>query len=320
LLNLADYAASPEVKMLATSILDNISKRYVYGSLDWKQCTSFRRHFCYANSDRLDLNPIELPLRFWAGLEYSQEDLRNERGQMLLAMIFSSYTPVQKTMDILFHKSDEYYAVFGHPQKGSPEIYSGSDNFLLSAGGAFTGVSGKVIARPITLILPGQGDRLTDTIRIEGIGDWKTWNMTGVHQRFAVAQGRIIIPEQFNASISLNQWTVIKTVHNSIIAAYQADDFGLLVLFPKMEYSKDNLQEILNATNPSPDKTNEYVWPENIGPLGIKKIKFNIYSPIGHWVIVSVNDESAGTLKTRNWQHWPSDFIEVVNTMPKEIK
>ena len=307
LLNLADYAQSPEVRILAVSILDNIILRYAYGSLEWKQCTSFRRQTRYANSNRLDLNPIDLPLQLWAGLEYSHSQLQDERGPMLLAAVFSGYTPAQESMDILLHKPNEYYAIFEHLQRGAPELYSGSAHYLLSAGGAYQRFSG-VISRPITLLLPGQGDCLTDTIRIEGIGDWRTWNMTGIHQRFAVAKGNVIIPEQFNVSLSFNQWTVFNATEHITAAVYQADEFGLMALFSEIA-CLDKLKQSLNETNPISPKKKAFVWPENMGPLGIEIIKFNTDASNRNPVIVSVNNGPVRQLMTRYWQQWPLAYL-----------
>lgn len=140
--------------------------------------------------------------------------------------------------------------------------------------------------------------------------------MTGVHQRFAVAKGNVIIPEHFDVSVSSNQWTVFNATEDIRVAVYQAEDFGLIAVFPETD-SLTNLEQVLAETNPNPEKTSEFIWPDNIGPSEIERVKFNIHASNRNPVIVSVNDGPVRRAGRDDWQQWPLIYIEDVDVMPE---
>lgn len=274
LMNLADYAESETIRKLAEAILDDIFDRFADGSMNLGQCAPFRRQFRYAESQSLGLNRCRSLVSFWQDENFRKPD------HLELAAVVHGYTLPVKTYKFFQERPDsDYYKIFPHYQKGSPEIYSGGKNYLLSAGGAFQGNLAKVISRPTALLLDDDARELKDCIHLKGHGDWKTWNMTGVHHRFAVAKGTVFVPEKYAFKIQPG-WNVLKANDDITVAMYQGQEVAIILVVPDCRYEQDQLKQMLAEHNPSLVKTNTFNWPGEIAPDKVESITFDINAPL----------------------------------------
>jgi hypothetical protein len=192
----------------------------------------------------------------------------------------------------------EYYKIFPHGQKGSPEIYSGGKHYLLSAGWAYRGKNAKVISRPITLLLEDDARELNDCIHIKGRGDWKTWNMTGVHKRFAVAKGTVFVPEKYMDEVQ-SGWNILKANDKVTISFYQGEKLGILLVLPDTQLTNEQMMKILTENNANLEQTNTFFWPKEIAPDNVETITFDINAPANQWVITSINGQVPPNIVTR---------------------
>ena len=270
LMNLAEYAKPETIRKLAESILDEIFYCYAYGSFNLKQCAPFRRRFEHAEDQGLYLNRCHILVRFWLNNKSKSPD------QLELASIIHNYSLPQSTFELFKHRPEiEYYKIFNHDQDGSPEIYSGGPNYLLSAGGSYRGEMAKVISRPITLLLNDNSKTIKECIHIQGTGQWQSWNMTGVHKRFAVAKGTIFIPEKYNYKPKPG-WNVVMPNNDITVAFYQGQKMAILLVLPDIDLSPSRIIKMLEDDNPSIEKSNTFNWPQQFAPPETCSVKFNI--------------------------------------------
>ncbi|MFC1764375.1 hypothetical protein ACFL6U_20170 [Planctomycetota bacterium] len=299
LMNLADYAESKTIRGLAESILDNIALRFAYGSFHLRQCAPFRRQFKYAEDPSLLLN------RYHRYVEFQLDPTTHHDDLLVFASVFHDYTLPLTTYERLVNRDEEdYFALFAHEQKGSPEIYSGGKHYLLTAGGAYRGEGAKVIARPIALLLDDAAEMLSDCIHIEGKGHWKQWNMTGVHRRFAIAKGRIFLPERYQHAI-IPGWNLLRANDNITVAFYQGPDLVILLVLPDIERAQDDLLRMLKEKNPAPEKSKQFFWPEAIAPDTIQSIRFHVDADSSNWAITAVDGNGPTPMKTTAFERWP---------------
>ncbi len=295
LLNLAEYAESETIRTLAASVIDNVMLRYACGSLNLKQCAPFRRQFKYAESDSLRLNRLAPFVLFQTGRPVEKSDL------LVFASIFHNYVLPEETFRRFAGPvDDEHLAVFAHEQKGGAEIYSGGPGWLLSAGGAFQGIRSKVIARPIALLLDDDAETLADCIHIRGSNDWKQWNSSGVHRRFAVAEGTLHIPQKLGFDVRPG-WNALHVDADLTVAFFQGLETALLLVMPDCPLPPEDIAALLKSENPDPETAARFQWPEPLAPDGLSEVGFNIHAQPDQWVITSINGQPVET----DFEPWP---------------
>lgn len=299
LMNLTDYAESKVIRRLAEAILDNIALRFAYGSYGGRQCAPFRRQMKYAGDPSLRLNRFGRLVQFRLDPSTHHNDLL-----VFSSMIHDYHLPVGVYERLANRPDEEYYALFAHEQKGSPEIYSGGRSYLLSAGGAYRGNWAKVIARPIALLLEDDAGKLSETIHINGVGDWKTWNMTGVHRRFAAARGTVVVPQRYGCEI-VSGWNVLRANDGVTVAFYQGAELAMLAVVPDSQATDDDLVRMLQEENPFPEQSGQFNWPVAIAPGDIKTITFDIDAPADQWVITAVDQTLPSAIRATSFEDWP---------------
>jgi hypothetical protein len=303
LMNLADYAESATLRTLAESVIDNILSRYAYGSLGLRQCAPFRRQFKYAENPSLLLNRLSDLVRFQL-----DETARCDK-LLILASVLHDYRMSAQTRDRFAGRIEyEYVAFFAHAAKGGAEIYSGGPGYLLSAGGTYQGAGAKVIARPIALFVNDGAETLEECIHIQGIGDWKIWNMSGVHRRFAVAKGTVHIPERFKPDNAAAGWHIFHATDGVDVACYQEGELAMLVVFPELRLPLNDVLGMLREANPAPDQSQRFVWPEALAPEDVRTVSFDVDADAQLWVITAVNGQHPVPMTGRRFEDWPARY------------
>ncbi len=299
LLNLEEFADSAEIRLRAHKVLDSINWKYALGSLQFRRCAPFRRRFENADTTSLVIDPHTALMRWWCLPESDnapgKENIRESR---ILFATTSSYTvpPIVKKWAI--EKPYDYFVRIGCGKNGSPEIYSGGPEYLISAGGVFRGLRAMIVPRPITLFLNDGEIDLTRCFHIKGRGKWWWWNNTGVYKRFAVANTKVYIPPQYVPIAQDGLWSIFAPdcAKSLYVCVYNDDNFGLIYLPERGNILPDELLKELNNNNPiRKEIRSSFVF------LDGKKIEYDVNAPPGLWVIKSVDGESVN----RDYDTWP---------------
>ena len=306
LMNVAQYADDAVIKNYAIAILDNIIERYAYGSLTMRQSSSFRRQLRKIGQTGLRKNSTRVPLEYWTGIHCSAYS-----GLSLMSALYD-YTPKQETINILTEKPFEYLAIFAHHRNGSPEIYSGSSQYLLSSGGAYRGRQAKVIPRPICLLLNDDAGSTDDCIHIRGLEeDMRLWNMSGVYQRFAIAEGRVIIPDEFRSAAKSGHWSVVDLTNGVFAGVYSANDVGCIVVSKGQDITATEFAELLNQTNPVLSAKGYFTWHEKLRPdnSNAETIHYNTLADNKRWVITGTTPQQRPHFDNLNTNQWQRKYI-----------
>ncbi len=298
LLNLAEFSDSVEIRLRAHKVLDSINWKYALGSLQFRRCVPFRRRFEYADKTLLVIDPHTALMRWWCLPESDAapgKDLTRE-SQVLFAVL-SSYTVPSVVKRWAIAKPYDYYVQIGYGKNGSPEIYSGGPEYLISAGGVYRGLRAMIIPRPITLMLNDGEVDITRCFHIKGRGKWWCWNNTGVYKRFAVGNSPVSIPSQYAPVAQKDSWSVFAPdcAGSLYICVYNDEGFGLIYLPERNNFSPEQLiAELLNK-NPSKEGIRStFVF------LDGSRIDYDVNAPPGMWVIKSINGEPV----ERNYDLW----------------
>lgn len=297
LLNLEAFG-SEAIRRSAREILDRLNWEYAVGSFALRRYAPFRRQLRKADITSLNGDYHTALMKVWMSLlvEDPALDLELTGGyhHALWACLFP-YRPPDKVVRWVERKPVQYFARIGHGPGASPEIYSGSPDYLISAGGVHRGRRSMIVARPITLMLNDQAKDLKEVLHIAGPGDAFTeWNNTGVYRNFACAAGPVHIPDGWVPAAQNDLWTVYQGNENLFIAVYSRQNLGVFCLFREENPGKI-LQEVSTA-NPDPDRLyQEFQWPN------AERITYDVKAPKDQWVIRSAD----GQKLNHDFDRWP---------------
>lgn len=299
LLNLESFPDSEEIRIRAHKILDSINWKYALGSLQFRRCAPFRRRFEYASTTSLVGDPHTALMRWWCFPESETAPGKEQtRYSQILFAVLSSYTipPVVKQWAI--EKPYDYYVRIGCGKNGSPEIYSGGREYLISAGGVYRGLRAMIVPRPITLLLNDGEIDLNRCFHIKGRGSWWGWNNTGVYRKFAVGSASVHIPPQYSPIVQKELWSVFvpECLKDLYIGVYNDNNFGLLYLSDNKNITPNEWLDEIISRNPSKEGIrSSFVF------LDERRIEYDVDAPAGVWVIKSVEGEEID----RHYDNWP---------------
>jgi hypothetical protein len=288
ILNLEAFG-SDKVRRAARTILDRMNWEYALGSLDLRRYPPFRRQL-RRKQGPLDGDYHTPYMKVWLSLQGRKRLLTTRRQAHAVMAALLPYRPPDNIVDWTSEKQERYFVRIGHGPDSSPEIYSGGREYLLSAGGVHRGLSSRIVARPITLMLKDdRAKELKDVFHLAGPGDdWKDWNNTGVHKDLAVAAGPVHIPHGRKAKAKNRVW---KTYNhgNLCICVHSRKKLGIIVL----TYGKpEQVLDKLTRYNDDPGiLRHKFRWP------GGRGIGYDVNAPQDEWIITSVGD--------RDFDKWP---------------
>lgn len=295
LLNLEAFAANTEIAATARYLLDKANFQYALGSLDLRRCAPFCRQPGRAGLTGLRADEHTAFMQVWTcgpadplapGQHFqAREEVLAEAMPYRLPAAVRQWT---------LEKPERYFVRFGHGRNGSPELYSGGPNYLISAGGVNRGLISQIAARPISLLLRDGARDLRDCFHLTGQGAWKHWNNTGVCSQFACSNGALNIPEDKKSSAAAGPWAVYDE-SGLMIAVYSAGP-ALLAVFSDWKSSAEALLQAINQANPrEPELAHIFHWP------GVGTIEYDVNAPKGTWVIMSID----GKPVDRAYDRWP---------------
>lgn len=291
LLTFHNFCHNKELKEKCGEVLNDVFTLYAYGSLNLRRHPPIRRQRRHAADEKFTGDPVTSIVKtlLLKDKEYASFPRDIEHYGHTLLTLLSDYKLPASTMDLLVGKKTDYFLKKGHGYHSCPDIYSGNDDYLLSAGGAQRGAASLIAARPTMLFLNDSAAELNQCFHLLGKGKRSHWNLTGVYKQFACANQAVVIPAQYKPMFEQNGWMIFKpyTDKNFYVLVYNAENFGLLAVIPRSDLSP---QEIIAKTirlNASGNLNQEAILPF-AEPL---KIRYNVNAPKSKWVIESVNDE-----------------------------
>ncbi|MCB9232518.1 MAG: hypothetical protein H6581_12685 [Bacteroidia bacterium] len=297
---LEEFAASDRLRQQTRLVLDQANWQLALGSLGLRRYPPFRRRRERASRPELDAHPHAAMMRAWMlkaeGLDVTTEAIPHARHQALIAHL-GSYIPPFKVMAWIRETPREFAAAMGHGYHSSPEIYSGGPGWLLSAGGVERQKVDQLAARPTVLFLNDGATDLNQCFYLSSPNDPKTWNHTGVHERFAVTPGFLHVPDQYKPEVEAFGWEIYRPwkERNFRIAATTGPAFALLAVFPDWEGSGEALARALGNANPRDSLKSTFQFPEG------KKYLYDLKARHDQWVITQINEYPAN----RKIDLWP---------------
>jgi hypothetical protein len=204
------------------------------------------------------------------------------------------YRPADKVVEVIFNKGEGYFVKLGHGKKSCPEIFMAGKNFLLSAGGANQGKNSLVIARPTTLFLNDNADKLSETFHLKGKeDDFMKWNNTGVYKNFACASGKVSVPEDYKPILERNNWAIYAGNNNVKIVVYSTEDIGIMLIFEDMK-AEDLLANLEKSNANDEQLKTQFQFPDG------QIITYDVNAHLNKWVIKSIDGKSV----ERDFSKW----------------
>ncbi|MBN1539382.1 MAG: hypothetical protein JW939_04500 [Candidatus Thermoplasmatota archaeon] len=294
LLNLEAFG-SIDVSGSARFLLDRLFYQFALGSSKLRRLAPFRRQISRAGDHRLDRDLMSAFTRVYVSLYPGTKD-RPEVGphseHSLMASVLP-YRPPNDVMDLVLGDGRELYVRIGHGCLSSPEIISRGPGFVLSAGGVHRGIASRLVSRPITLLLDDDAINIRDVLHLQGPGEnFRGWNNTGVHHRFAVAAGPVHVPERWEPVSRSSVWGVYRR-RNVTIGVHSSERLGIIVI---LTGSPEGAQLALDRLNHDERKL-EHTFDLPDG----KRIGYDVTAPRNRWVITSVGGQNVD----RRFDGWP---------------
>ncbi|MDG1941958.1 MAG: hypothetical protein P8I54_06275 [Flavobacteriaceae bacterium] len=294
LLNLHEFTTG-DIRYLSGKLLDRLNWQYALSSYKFKHFPPNRRRFGKSFKTNIDSDYHTVMLKVWATLFDNSLSIDISRGEHhALWATFVSYKPADKVMEWILNKPKSYFVKMGHGYNSCPEIISGDNEYLLSAGGANQGRRSLIVAKPIILFLNDSASEMEDTFHMFGPGDnFVDWNNTGVYQDFACAKGKVNFPKGRQAITSSANWQIFSITEDVFLATFSKKELGLMVIVHSNS-AKNVLEKIIQNNSDERQLNHRFHHPNgNI-------IEYDLESPKDQWVITSVNKNSTD----RNFSKW----------------
>lgn len=296
LLNLEAFG-SEMVSGKARDVLDYMNWSYALGTYRLRHFPPMRRRYEKSVIRELNTDYQTVFIKSWLSYGPVDDYDRNLGGSEVHALmgVLMPYRPADKVVEMIFNKRDGYFVKLGHGSNGSPEIYSASENSLLSAGGVNRGERSLIVARPITLFLDDKAVTLSETFHLAGPGpSFMKWNNTGVYKNFACAAGPVSVPSSFVPKAANGSWSIYASTDHLLIAVHSEAALGLLVLFKDTD-AVSLLEQLTKANSDLSRLKSEFKFPDG------RKLTFDPGSPKDKWVMISDN----GIQLDRDFDRWP---------------
>lgn len=296
---LYNHAKHPQLKLLSQQVLDKAHLDYVLGSYALRRYPPYRRRLNYASKTVFAEDPHTaiMQVLLW---KYEQKpvvlaQLPHARHQALMAWT-SDYQLPDTLYKLITGPRKPYMALIGHGKKASPEVYSGGEGYLISAGGVQRGRQSQLVARPIVLLVNDGSGQLDSVVYLQAQGPMKRWNQTGVWDRFAVSNGGVYVPANLTPFAELNGWIIVQPDSGLLLAIYSKPDLGIIALYDDWTGTPEALAKAIFEANPKASTLYEYINLPNRN-----RVRYDLGSRKNTWVI-----EPADSLGiNRKFDKWP---------------
>lgn len=282
---LFSFAHSDTVKHAVNKLLNELVYEYSLSSINLSRYPPYRRQMWRASNTSFDWDPISSILRVLVNRKTNAAYPIRERQHGLITLLLN-YNLNDGLTKLLLNKNTSYFAKLGHGRKGSPEIYTGGTNYVLSAGGVQRGKLSQLAAHPTILILNDKVMHADSCFRLCGKGKMPKWNNTGVYRNFACANQAVVIPPQYKPVVEKGNWKAFYSSALQLsIFTYSDKDIGLMMVANSASAPDAKTLNKLIADNAGLNLKNQF----NLSGTGV--ISYQLSSPKNKWVITKVNDK-----------------------------
>ncbi len=293
------YAEHTQLKSAVRALLDRLSYQFALSDMQLRRSVPFRRQLSRADRTNFFEDPLSVMMAAWFGEEYAIDTIAmfGNHHQALIAAIMP-YRPGEGVVKELGIPAGERLSIIGRGASASPEIHAQGTGYLLSAGGVSRGNISSIVARPITLLLgDGAVDR-NDCFYIAGKGEFTSWNNTGVHRDFAVANGMVHYPSSMQPVFEKNGFTLFLplTDNDLYVILYDDENLGILALMPNWKGSTEELADKISMEN----SNKEALYHTFCHPNG-SVYRYNPEANRDTSVMISVDDH----FLRRDFAAWP---------------
>ena len=297
---LFSFSHSDTVKHAVNKLLNEVIYEYSLGSINLARYPPYRRQMWRASNTSFDWDPVSSIIRVLVNRKTGSNYPVRERQHGLMTLLLR-YNLSDDLTRLLLQKRSSYFAQLGHGRKGSPEIYTGGGNYVLSAGGVHRGKLSQLAAHSTIVLFNDNIMHADSCFRLCDKGKMKRWNNTGVYANFACANQPAQIPPQFTPVLEKDNWKVFYSARSKMsIFTYSDKGVGLLMIKGIPPTRTKKVLDKLIEDNARLNLKKQF----NLPGTGI--IGYNLHSPKSKWVITDVN----GKKTDRNFDKWPRIHVE----------
>jgi len=280
---LYSFAHSDTVKRAVNKLLNELVYEYSLSSINLSRYPPYRRQMWRAKDPSFDWDPISSILHVLVNKKTGSMYPVRAKEHGLITLLLH-YNLNDKLVKLLLEKKSTYFAKLGHGRKGSPEIYTGGNGYVLSAGGLQRGKISQLGARPTILLLNDHIMHADSCFRLCSKGKMPHWNNTGVYENFACANQPVIIPPQYQPVAEKGGWKAFFSPASQLaIFTYSAKGVGLITVDPANSPPNQARLEQLISLNKERNLHKQF----NISDK--KTIYYHLNGPKNKWVIRKVN-------------------------------
>ena len=229
------YAKSEELRKLSGEIISAEHWQYALGSYDLKKYSPFRRRMERSNVTSLFGDRHGVLIR--AEMAKAQQSVLDEKSlpccfDRTIITVMSKYQLPDQIKAMVKEKPAIYFAKIGHGLKSSPEIYYGTTDYLISAGGLRFGKKSQIVPRPSALFLNDDAKDINECFHVKSDKKLNQWNNTGIYRQLMISQEPIYIPKASEEIEKIGNWQIFKPYKDKevYICVYNTESLGVLYL------------------------------------------------------------------------------------------
>jgi hypothetical protein len=296
---LHSYTNNQEIRDLSAQIINAEHWQYALGSFQLKKYSPFRRRMNRSSITSLFEDRHGVLIR--AELAKANRSILDESAlsccfDRTIITILSDYQIPLQIKTMIEEKPKTYFAKIGHGLKSSPEIYYGTPNYLISAGGLRFGQKSQISPRPSSLFLNDDALDIKECFHVENRDKLNNWNNTGVYRNLIISKEAIFIPNIYKVIKNYGDWEVFKPYLDKEIYICVLNKKGLGVLY----VGDESYERILDQNSNVSSLKNNFYFGDN------GKITYKLKTK-KKWVITNINGK-AQKRKFKKWARFDVSF------------
>ena len=283
LLTLFSFTHSDTVRHATNKLLNEVMYEYSLSSINESRYTVFRRQFHRAGEQPFDGDPVSSIVRVLVSRK-TGEKLKVRARQHGIITLLLHYRLNDSLADLITNTKKNYFALLGHGRMGAPEIYTGGNGYIISAGGMQRSFTSQLGARPEMLLLDDHVSYRDSCFYLCAKGKMHHWNNTGVFRNFACSDQAVHIPPQYKPILAKGDWQLYHDPLGKLnIFTYSAKNAGLLFVSEDHSLSDGASLDALIRANEKLNLKKQFMLP------GVGIITYDLHSAKNKWLIKSVN-------------------------------
>jgi len=239
---LHSYTNNQEIQDLSAQVISAEHWQYALGSYQLKKYSPFRRRMNRSSITSLYEDRHGVLIR--AELAKANQAILDESSlsccfDRTITTLLSDYQIPLQVKTMIEGKPRAYWAKIGHGLKSSPEIYYGTKDYLISAGGLRFGQKSQISPRPSTLFLNDAALDIKDCFHVANKEKVNHWNNTGVYRQLMISQEPIYIPNTYQEIGNIGNWQIFKPYNEKEIYICIFNISGVGILYIGDEYYEE---------------------------------------------------------------------------------